>query len=86
MKTRSQFNILPRVYKYICFFFKSTCDNVNVTKIRHFLWRCSIYAIFINVCHYAECSSALKPGLIHHFLHLKMPLPSQKYDCCFPFV
>ena len=23
---------------------------------------------------------------IHHFLHLKMPVPSQEYDSCCPFV
>ena len=26
-----------------------------------------------------------EPGLIHHLLHLKMPVPSQEYDSC-PFV
>ena len=27
-----------------------------------------------------------KAGLIHHFLHLKMPVPSQEYDSSCPFV
>ena len=30
--------------------------------------------------------SAIKPGLICHVLHLKMPVPSQEYDSCCPFV
>ena len=29
---------------------------------------------------------AIKPGLIHYFLHKEMPVPSQEYDSCFPFV
>ena len=29
---------------------------------------------------------AIKPGLIHHFLHNKMPVPSQEYDSCYHFV
>ena len=33
-----------------------------------------------------ERVSAIKPGLIHHFLHLKMPVPSQEYDSSCPFV
>ena len=27
---------------------------------------------------------AIKPGLVHHFLHQKMPVPSQEYDSCYP--
>ena len=30
--------------------------------------------------------SALKPELIHHFLHLKMPVPIQEYDSSCPFI
>ena len=30
----------------------------------------------------SERFSAIKTGLIHHFLHLKMPVPSQEYDSC----
>ena len=37
-------------------------------------------------CHQSERVSAIKPGLIHHFLHLKMPVPSQEYDSSCPFV
>ena len=37
-------------------------------------------------CHQSERVSAIKPGLIHHFLHLKMPVPSQEYDSFCPFV
>ena len=28
----------------------------------------------------------MKPGSIHHFLHLKMSVPCQEYDSCCPFV
>ena len=34
----------------------------------------------------SERFSAIKPGLLQHFLHLKMPVPSQEYDSCCPFV
>ena len=34
----------------------------------------------------SERLSAIKPSLIHHFLHLKMPEPSQEYDSSCPFV
>ena len=52
---------------------------------------CLFYSrIVVNI---TECDdtvverfSAIKPGSIHHFLHLKMPLPSQEYDSCCPFV
>ena len=34
----------------------------------------------------SERFTAIKPDLIHHFLHLKMSLPSQEYESCCPFV
>ena len=34
----------------------------------------------------SERFNAKKTGLIHHFLHLKMPVPSQEYDSSCPFV
>ena len=34
----------------------------------------------------SERVSAIEPGLIHHILHLKMPVPSQEYDSSCPFV
>ena len=37
-------------------------------------------------CHQSERVNAIKPGLNHHFLHLKMPVPSQEYDSSCPFV
>ena len=37
-------------------------------------------------CQQSERFSALKPGLVHHFLYLKMPVPSQEYDSSCPFV
>ena len=27
---------------------------------------------------------SIQPGLIHHFLHKKMHVPSQEYDSCYP--
>ena len=33
-------------------------------------------------CHSSKWLSAIKPGSIHHFLHLKMPVPSQEYNSC----
>ena len=30
--------------------------------------------------------NAIKPGSVHHFLHFEMPVPSQEYDSCCPFV
>ena len=35
---------------------------------------------------FRERFNAIKPGSIYHFLHLKMPVPSQEYDSCCPFV
>ena len=29
---------------------------------------------------------AMSPGSIHHFLHKEMPVSSQEYDSCYPFV
>ena len=37
-------------------------------------------------CRTSERLSAIKASLIHHFLQLRMPVPSQKYDSCCPFV
>ena len=37
-------------------------------------------------CNTSERFSARKPGSIHHFLHLKMPVPCQEYDSSCPFV
>ena len=37
-------------------------------------------------CHTRKRCSAIKPGSIHHFLHLRMPVPNQEYDSCFPFL
>ena len=37
-------------------------------------------------CHTSERFRAIKLGLIHHFLRLKMPVPSQEYDSCCPFL
>ena len=37
-------------------------------------------------CHTSERLSDIKPGSIHRFLHLKMPVTSQEYDSCCPFV
>ena len=48
--------------------------------------------IIVNITEYDETvikvrvASAIKPGLIHHFLHLKMPVPGQEYDSSCPFV
>ena len=33
----------------------------------------------------SERFAALKPGLIHHFLHLEIPIPTQEYDSCCMF-
>ena len=43
--------------------------------------RCILYID----CHTSERFSAIKPGSINYFLHLKMSVPSQEYDSC-PFV
>ena len=43
----------------------------------------------LNLCFYCQQSErfgAIKPGLIHYFLHLILPVPSQEYDSCCPFV
>ena len=33
-----------------------------------------------------EVKIAIKPGLISHFLHKKMSVPSDEYDSCYPLV
>ena len=38
------------------------------------------------VYHKSERFGAIKPGLIHYFLPLKMSVPSHEYDNCCPFV
>ena len=37
-------------------------------------------------CHASERFSAIKPGIIHHYLHRKMSVTSQEYDSYCPFV
>ena len=50
-----------------------------------FTYRCQYYEI-LSDCHTSERFTAIKTGLIHHFLHKKMPVPSQQYDSCCLFV
>ena len=50
-----------------------------------FSHRCKYNGIWCD-CHISERFNAITPGKIYHFLHLKMPLTSQEYDSCFPFV
>ena len=38
------------------------------------------------MCHTGERFGTIRPGSIHHFLHLKMPVTSQEYDSCCPFI
>ena len=45
----------------------------------------SFWGPFID-CHQSERVSAIKPGLTHHFLHLKMSIPSQEYYSSYLFV
>ena len=37
-------------------------------------------------CRTSEMFSTLKQGSIHHFLHFRMPVPSQEYDSCYSFI
>ena len=37
-------------------------------------------------CRTSERLNAIKPGSIYHFLHKRMPVPSQEYDSWYPFV
>ena len=46
----------------------------------------SLIAEFDETVVQSERFSAIKPGLILHFLHLKMPVQSQEYDSCCQFV
>ena len=56
--------------------------QMNLWKSNH----CKYNEIWWD-CQQSERVSAIKPGLIHQFLHLKMPVPSQEYDnsCLFFF-
>ena len=71
--------------RWICY---DCCINIltilfimSVTFIHH----CKYNWIWWD-CHQSESFSALKPGLIHYFVHLKMPVPSEEYDSSCPFV
>ena len=58
---------------------------------QHFMSVCfvhtslSVYWNFMQLSYKWEVLLAMKPGLTHHFLQKKMPVPSQKYDSCYPF-
>ena len=41
---------------------------------------------FDNTVVQSKRFSDITPGLIHIFLHLKMSVPRQEYDSCYPFV
>ena len=50
-----------------------------------FMHRCKYNGIWCD-CHTSERLSSIKPGSVHHILHLKIPVPSQEYNSCCPFV
>ena len=50
-----------------------------------FTHRCKYNGIWSD-CHASERFCAIKPGSIHHFLLLKILVPSQKYYSCCLFV
>ena len=58
---------------YVCLF----CSQIIVNIIK-----CNATVIQVR----GLASIKTKPGLVHHFLHKKMPIPSQEYDSCYPFV
>ena len=67
--------------------------HANSTPYEYFVKFTNISSrIIVNITEFGETVvqnerfSAIKQGLIHHFLHLKMPVPSQEYDSCCPFV
>ena len=78
---------------YICLYWG--CDTV-MTAVP-ILWQCFLLCLFcsrivVNIdgiccdCHRSVRFSAIKACSIHHFLHLKIPVPSQENDSCCPFV
>ena len=55
----------------------------------------SLFVLFTRYCQkiefyttviHASGKANCKTGLIYHLLHKKMPVPSQKYDSCYPFI
>ena len=82
---------------YICICFCSDWDCDTVMMAVSLLWQFYLLCLFCSRivvkyngswcdCHTSERFSVIKPGSIHHFLHLKMPVPSQEYDSWCPFV
>ena len=81
-KTESTFLIVTQWRMDDCCAHILTILYIMSVLITH---RCKYNEIWCD-CHTSERFSAIKPGLIHHFLHLKMPVPSQEYCSCCSFV
>lgn len=83
------FVYIPFCFSFLTFlfcFYGDWDNNTMLVAVPLFLTRLPIVSVCFVPTYKWAVWLAIRPGLIFHFLHKELPVPSQEYENCFLFV